>query len=70
VAASADELELLPPISYEVGQQVSIAGIRGQIIEQLPDGRYKVRAATGDQRGKGYRHFSEWDLDGWRLALL
>lgn len=67
--ARAEELEALPPIGFEVGQQVSIAGIRGQVIEQLPDGQYKVQAETGDQRGKGYAHSSEWTLQGWRLAL-
>ena len=67
--ARAEELELLPPLSLKVGQQVSIAGIRGQIVEQLPDNVYRVQAETGDQRGRGYSHTSEWAMEGWRLVL-
>jgi len=67
--AHAEELVELSPISFEVGQQVSIAGIRGQIVEELPGNVYRVQAETGDQRGKDYRHTSEWAMEGWRLVL-
>jgi hypothetical protein len=67
--ARADELELMPPLTFKTGQGVSIAGIRGEVVEELADGRYKVQGETGDQRGKGYSHTSEWILDGWRLTL-
>ena len=54
---------------YRVGQRVSIAGIRGQIVEELPGNVYRVEADFGTQRGKGYSKVDHWVVEGWRLAL-
>ena len=67
--ALADPHDCPAKLTFKTGQGVSIAGIRGEVVEELADGRYKVQGETGDQRGKGYSHTSEWILDGWRLTL-
>jgi hypothetical protein len=63
-----------PPPAYEVGAQVTLGGVAGEIVEDWGDGRYLVEVLVELTRARGRAFFGRTAtrrlhlVPGWRLA--